>query len=239
MGRAGPMAKRLVAPGGVGDGLLKPGVEGFRGGGVAGAETLHIVPAHAAADDQHALVPQRAQRPAGGQMLLGIEVSLQRQLDNRKVGLGQGDLERDEHAVIIAALGVLPRWDAGALKQVTHALRQVRRAGRVEAELIGVRRKAGIVIDQRRLGRRPDRKHRLLPVTGDHQDRFRLDRHGRHQGLEPSRHPIPGMGRRPFHEEAGAPTVRNEQGRKPRMVCGGGHWASPNLAERSASNPPT
>jgi len=57
MGRRGPMVERLVALVRVGDRLAEPGVEDLRGARVARVEALHVVPTHAAAKDQHTLIP--------------------------------------------------------------------------------------------------------------------------------------------------------------------------------------
>jgi len=86
-------------------------------------------------------------------MLFRIQVMLQRKLHHRDIGLGQSNLERDEDTVVIAPLAVFAGRDAGALEQVAHPLRQRRRAGRIEPKLVGMRRKVGVIIDQRRFWR--------------------------------------------------------------------------------------
>ena len=76
-------------------------------------EAPHVVPAHAGADDQHALIAQRRERAAGGEVLGGIEVGLQRELHDGGVGVRGDQLQRHEDPVVVAALRVGGGGQAG------------------------------------------------------------------------------------------------------------------------------
>src|ERR1035441_6832686 len=107
-GRLCPLRQRALTLGCVGrDRPAEPVVETLRGvprSRVLGEEVSQIVVAHPAADNEHALVPQRLERTADTQMLCRIEAGLQRKLQHRHLGLRVDELERHEYAVIEPAL---------------------------------------------------------------------------------------------------------------------------------------
>src|ERR1035438_7716038 len=103
-----PWRHRAREGGGAGrDRPAEPVVETLRGvprSRVLGEEVSQVVVAHPAADNEHALVPQRLERIADAQMLCRIEAGLQRKLQHRHLGLRVDELERHEYAVIEPAL---------------------------------------------------------------------------------------------------------------------------------------
>src|SRR3546814_8747637 len=78
---------------------------------------LHVVEAHAATDDQHAIVAQRGQRATGGKMRDRVQRIQQRELCDRDVSIGQHQLERNEHAVVVAALRIVGSRQALFIQQ--------------------------------------------------------------------------------------------------------------------------
>ena len=105
-----------------------------------------IVEAHAAADNRDALIAQWRKRLADSDMGRGVEIALQRHHHHRDLGLGIDNQERHENAVIIAALGVLADRQAGRADQALDLGGDRRRAGRRIFQLIGMGRKAVVVV---------------------------------------------------------------------------------------------
>jgi hypothetical protein len=131
-----------------------------------------VVEGHAAADDEHALVAQRCQGPTDRQVVRRVEAAHQAELHGRDVGVGVGQLERHEGAVVEAAGAVLAVGDAGAVEERAHPGRHRGAARRRPGELVRRRREAVVVVEHRRpLGGR-HRGHALLPVGRDHEDRL-------------------------------------------------------------------
>jgi hypothetical protein len=141
-GAHGPLAECRIAGGRVRIGHRpgQPLVEGLGLGGDAGIfgeEAAQIVEAQAAADDQHALVAQRLQRPADGEMGRRIERGGERQLHHRNIGFGIDQQERHEDAMVEAARRVGgARMPACPRRRRT--LGQPGRARRRIAQLIGM-----------------------------------------------------------------------------------------------------
>ena len=69
-------------------------------------------------------VAQRRQRAAQGQVFGRVQAALERQLQHGHVGLRIDGLHGREHAVVVAALGVHGRGQAGGRHQRPHALGQ-------------------------------------------------------------------------------------------------------------------
>ena len=76
----------------------------------AAHQARHVVVCHAGADDEHALVAQRRQRPPHGDVRGGRHAAQQRQLRGGHVRLRERHLQRHESAVVVAALRVCSRW---------------------------------------------------------------------------------------------------------------------------------
>jgi hypothetical protein len=173
-GRAGggvPGGQAGVALGrGQGHGVGQPAVElGADRRRARIAVAAHVVVAHAAADDQHAFVAQRRQRLAVADVRLRVQAA-RGHLQHRHVGVGKGHHQRDEGAVVVAALGVDGGGDAGVRQQAARALGQRRRAGRGVTQLVGVRRKAVVVEQHAGLGRAGQHDLRRQPVRRDQHD---------------------------------------------------------------------
>src|ERR1039457_2076164 len=85
-GRLRPLRQRALTLSCVGrDRPAEPVVETLRGvpcSGVLGKEVSQVVVAHPAADNEHALVPQRLERIADTQMLCRIDAGLSRKLQH-------------------------------------------------------------------------------------------------------------------------------------------------------------
>jgi hypothetical protein len=96
--------------------------------------------AHAAADDQNPLVPQRAKGAPGGQVLGRIEIALEREGDDRNVGVGENQQERNEDAVVEAARRIGSRRQAGRLQQLDDPFGEARISGGRILQLVGVGR---------------------------------------------------------------------------------------------------
>ena len=104
----------------------------------------------------------------------GFEPLLERQLHRRHVGIGIGELERHERAVIEAALGS----SAAVLKPAvpSSSARAPASAGSPGAghvSLIRLGRKAVIVVEHRRMGRCHHGRHGLFPMRRDDEQRAR------------------------------------------------------------------
>src|SRR3546814_2894511 len=75
----------------------------------------------------------------------------QRELCDRDVSIGQHQLERNEHAVVVAALRIVGSRQALFIQQRAHAERERWITVRAVLDLIGVFGKTVVVVDQRRL----------------------------------------------------------------------------------------
>ena len=107
------------------------------------------------------------------EVLCGIEPALERELHRRDVGVGIGELERDERAVVEAAVGV--RCASGSRAAPSSSCTRAASAGlagRRPGDL--VRRRAGSRSSRRAsAGARPSSPWaRLFPVRGDHEQRL-------------------------------------------------------------------
>ncbi|MNK87665.1 hypothetical protein D3C87_1076050 [compost metagenome] len=190
--------------------LVEPVAEGLGHAVRLRAEVAQVVIAQAAADDEHVLVAQRRNRAAQCQVLGRVEPAPQRQLHHRHVGVRVHRGHRREHAVVVAALGVDLRRQAGGGDQRLHALREFGRTGRGVAHLVGVGRKAAVVVDHGRARVALHREHGRLPVRRDHEDGGRraadLARHVGQRGGEL----VVGGAHLLLHPGPGAAAVRDE-----------------------------
>ena len=93
----------------IGHGIGQRGVPFAAGGLGRCSADAQIVKAHPRPDDQHALVAQRRQRTADRYMVGRVEIGAQRHLHERNVGVGHGDLHRNEDAMVPTALALLAR----------------------------------------------------------------------------------------------------------------------------------
>ena len=227
-GRLRPIDQALVALGGRGfDAVRQPAVELLGRRAEAGiAVATHVVKAHAAADDQHAFVAQRRQRAAGFQVGPRIQVMAQRQLNHRDIRLREHQLQRNEQAMVEAALRIHPGGLAALVEQRGHPLGQRRLAGSRVAQLVGVRRKAVIVVDQLGAGRTGHAERRFQPVRRDHDDGARPLGQRVGHAAQVLGHAVPRGRRVPVHEEAGAGAVGDEQ-RRLAKGCGSAHGRAP------------
>src|SRR5690606_17659334 len=148
---------------------------------------------------------------AGPQMGLRIEIALQRQLDDRDIRRREHELQRDEHAMVEAALRVYPGRQTGGAEQLTGALRQCGMARRRIGQLIGMRREAVIIVDQLRMTVAGHRKAVIQPVGGHQYDRLGPRRQGFGDTAEKGPQNIPGIRRLPVHEETRAGTMGYEE----------------------------
>ena len=149
-----------------------------------------VVEAHAAADDEDALVAQRCERAADREVLPPDRGRAQRELHRRDVRVGVGELERNERAVIVAARGV----GRGRECRPRRAARARAPRGRVArsgpGDLVRLGREAVVVVEDRRLLGRHHRRHALFPVRGDHEQRLGCGQLGsaeRRAGSRPGR----------------------------------------------------
>ena len=170
-------------------------------------EPSHVVVAHAAAEDQHTLVPQRRQRTPDRDVPHGIERAIQRQLQRRQRGVRIDQQHRHERPMVEVALRIRRGRDPRSLQQLLHARRQRRIAGGRPGQLVGVGRKAGVVEQHAGLGGALDGRHRLLPVGRDQQHGTRTLGQGGDQPAQVGLEGLPGVRgtHRPFHEEQGPP----------------------------------
>ncbi|MNY16648.1 hypothetical protein D3C86_1499240 [compost metagenome] len=210
------VARRAV---GIAERVVEPPVKGL--GEAIGLRLIpeegpQVVVAHAAAHDEHSLVPQGRERSPDGQVLGRIEVRLQGELHHRDVRLGVDQQKGDEDPVIQPARGILARFDPACGEQLAHPRGHLGRArGRV-LEVVGVLREAVVIVEQLRLGGHVDHRTIDLPVTRD--DEHRLGAHAdlRGDAAQVVGHLVPEIGRRAghgIHEEAGAAAVGDVQGR--------------------------
>ena len=134
---------------------------------------------------------------------------MQRKLNDRNVGLGKGQEERHEDAVIEAALGILVRGEAAVAQEVADMLREIGCAGRRIGQAIGVFREAVIIEQERRMRIRLDRRHRRLPMARDDHDGLGPRLQAGFDGLEMGREPVPHVlgAVDGLHEEAGSAPV--------------------------------
>ena len=174
-GSARPLGEAAVAiPRVERGGLAQPGVERLgHGARPRIAEAAHVVVAHPAADDEDALVAERRQRAADGQVLLRVEAPLERELHRRNVGVRVGQLERDERPVIEPALRVARGGVPRRAEELLCSPGELGMTGRRPGDGVRLGREAVIVgEDGRPFGARHGR-HRLLPVRRDHEQRLR------------------------------------------------------------------
>ena len=158
-----------------GECLGGPAVEVDRPAGGLGldAELLEerqAVGQEAGADDQHALVAQLAQAAAEGEQLVGV-LGRQRHLQDRDVGLGIHDLQRDPGAVVEPARGVLVH-PLGVRHHRGDPLGEVvGRRGLVGHPVVPLREPAEVVDQADARAGGGERQGRGLPVGADDQDR--------------------------------------------------------------------
>ncbi len=181
--RVGQAGRRCVCP--IGEASIallfvprrrvsQPCVERLRDRACPGiAKSAQVVERHAAAQDEHPFVAQRGERAPDGEVLLGVESGLERQLHGRHVRVGVRELERNEGAVIEAALGVRRRLEPRGTQELLHPRREPRVPRRRPGDLVGLRRKAVIVIKNGGPLGRHHGGYRLLPVGGDDQQSSR------------------------------------------------------------------
>lgn len=118
-----PPSEGSVARVGIDHRFAQPGVErlGLRIGRAIAGKAAHVVITLTAAEDQHALLAQRLQRPSDRQVRRGIEAALQRELHERNLGRRVHHLERHEYTVILAARRLAATADARRREQLAHA----------------------------------------------------------------------------------------------------------------------
>src|SRR5688500_12634433 len=169
-GCARPIHEALRAFRGLGSQrFVEPGIECLRGRPGGRAHHPQVMPRQAAAHDQHALLAQGPQRAPDRQVLGRIVAALQRDLHHRHVGTRVHRREGREGAVVVAALGIERRGNAGRLEQLLHALGHFRRARRTVLDRIGVLREAGVVVDHPRPLARLHRGAIGFPVSRNHE----------------------------------------------------------------------
>ena len=131
---------------------------------------LKIVIRGAGAQYQQASIAQRRQRPAHLNMGGAVQAAQQRQLHHGNIRLGVHQLQRHEHAVVKAAAVIevrrKPRTDQGAL----HITGQGGLAGCRICNVVGLLRKAAVVIDQLRAGGAGNARFAGFPVGADQQN---------------------------------------------------------------------
>jgi hypothetical protein len=111
--------------------VAQPGVELLAGGVLLRIEeALHVVVGHAAADDEDAIVAQWQERAPHREVLGRVEPGLERELQGGYVGLGPGELERHEGAVVEASLGVARGREASLSQELRDTRRERGRARR-------------------------------------------------------------------------------------------------------------
>ena len=128
--------------------------------------------------------------------------SLRNELHHRDVRVREHQLQRDEHAVVEATLGILTTAKCRTVEQAGDSAGQCRIARRRVAQFIGVRRKAVIVVNQRGACGRGHAEGRLQPVAGNRTMAVGLAGSVAAMPLKIG-HCIPGVPRIPLHEEAG------------------------------------
>ena len=223
-GRAGPMRQRLLAALGLFKACIQPIIKSLGLARALGREHLaQIVIAHAASDDQNPLFAKGRQRLAHGHVAGRIEVAQQGQLQDRNVRFRRHHHQGNEDPVIPAAVFVAPGLKSSLGQQVFDPQGQVRRAGGVIGQAVGVLRKA-IIVEQKLRARLDIQGGDLgLPMAGDHQDRLGPLRKAGDYAAQIGLHPVPKVrmrGRR-VHEEARASAMGDEKARKD------GHGAEP------------
>ena len=190
--------------------FAEPGIEAFGigiDGTVVAPETLHVVEAHAAADDQHALRAQRREGAAHGEVFGWIESATQRELHDRHIGVRKHQLERNEHAMVEAAAIIRGAVDSSCSEQVADARGEFRRTGCRPAQTIGVFGESRIVEQESGRGLRVDRELGRFPMRRDDEDGLRRNSELTDQAAQPVGHAVPGAGWRPVHEETWAGAV--------------------------------
>ena len=149
----------------------------------------------------------------------GSSPRLQRQLHRRHVGVGVGELERHERAVVEAALA-RPRRSRSPPRpsSCAHARRQRGIAGRRPGDLVRLGREAVVVVEHRRARGGHHRRHRLFPVRRDHEQRLgrrRRQRRAPSAGSRPAR-PARRVVEAHLDERPGAAAVGQEDDRHAR-----------------------
>src|ERR1043165_8240122 len=93
------------------------------------AERAQVVKGVAAAEQEHAFLPQRREGATEREMLARVEPLFQRELQDGDVRVGIGELQRDECAMVVAALAIFSCGKAGSRQQLAHARREYGVAG--------------------------------------------------------------------------------------------------------------
>ena len=168
-----------------------------------------------------AFVAQGSQCLAGGDVESRVERVIEGKRDDGDLRVRESDLERNEYAMVVAALRIGGRGQTGAVQHSTYPGGQSGIAGGGPGELVGVCGEAGVVVDELRLSGRAGGEGRFLAMPADDQQRFWLEGQRGRDGLEKTLRRMPGVGRAPspIHEKARSATVGKEQGRLPPYYC--------------------
>ena len=177
---ARPVEQGLAAcrGGGIDDVAGQPVVELARRSGAGRAEQPEVVEREAAADDEHAFVAQRGECTSDGEVLRRVVAMAQRELQDRDLCVGVHDVERCEHAVVVATRGIRAHRDAGAVEQLADACRHLGRSGRGVLDPVGEVGEAAVVVEHRGVRGALDGELGRLPVSRHHEDGL-----GRHAEL--------------------------------------------------------
>src|SRR3546814_7361916 len=101
-------------------------------------------------------------------------------------------LERNEHAVVVAALRIVGSRQALFIQQHAHAERERWITVRAVLDLIGVFGKTVVVVDQRRLWSAADGERRRQPIPGDQQNDASTGRQRRADAAQKIKHTATG-----------------------------------------------
>ena len=110
------------------------------------------------------------ERPSDFDVARGIEPLLQGQLHDGNIGGGPHQLAGDEDAVVETTCIIPARGEPARSEQVRHLCRQRGRARRGVGKLIGVRRKAIVIVDELGVRRGGDAEGSTLPLRGNDHD---------------------------------------------------------------------
>lgn len=127
--------------------------------------------AHAGGDDEDAFVPQGSQGPARGEVQGRIEASIDRHFHDGDIGVGKGDLQRYEDAMVQATGGIDARRKACGRQKAHGLLGELWRTWYVKLQTIGVFWEAVIIEHEIGLRSASQSKTFGLPMARDHQDR--------------------------------------------------------------------
>ena len=127
----------------------------------------------AAAEDQHALVAQRRQRPAERELRRRRIAGDEGQRQDRDVGVGEQITQRGPGAVVETAFVELAHRQPGLAEQLRNTRRQRRRTGRVVAQAVQTRIETAEIVDRVVAGAGQQQRGRRRGMRRDDDDRGR------------------------------------------------------------------